>query len=91
MASRLHFHSICNENAGRLWKGIHLDTKFVIHNSLPEKEDFMSYLNKPFEELDVLDNFLINAIATDAEVGEAFCRKVPRIPRDTDGCQGRGI
>lgn len=36
----------------------------------------MSYMNKPFEELDVLDNFLINAIATDAHVGEAFCRKV---------------
>lgn len=36
----------------------------------------MSYSNKPFEELDVLDNFLINAIATDEEVGEAFCRKV---------------
>ena len=43
---------------------------------LPEKEDFMSYTNKPFEELDVLDNFLMNAIATDQEVGEAFCRKV---------------
>lgn len=25
----------------------------------------MSYLNKPLEELDVLDNFLMNAIATD--------------------------
>ena len=36
----------------------------------------MSYMNKPFEELDVLDNFLMNAIATDEEVGEAFCRKV---------------
>lgn len=36
----------------------------------------MSYLNKPFEELDVLDNFLMNALATDEEVGEAFCRKV---------------
>lgn len=36
----------------------------------------MSYPKKPLEELDVLDNFLINAIATDAEVGEAFCRKV---------------
>lgn len=36
----------------------------------------MSYLNKPFEELDVLDNFLMNAIATDQDVGEAFCRKV---------------
>lgn len=36
----------------------------------------MSYSNKPFEELDVLDNFLMNAIATDKDVGEAFCRKV---------------
>lgn len=36
----------------------------------------MSYISKPFEELDVLDNFLMNAIATDEEVGEAFCRKV---------------
>lgn len=36
----------------------------------------MSYLDKPLEKLDVLDNFLINAIATDDEVGEAFCRKV---------------
>lgn len=43
---------------------------------LPKKEDFMSYVNKPFEELDVLDNFLMNAIATDEEVGEAFCRKI---------------
>lgn len=30
---------------------------------LPEKEDFMSYTNKPFEELDVLDNFL-GAVST---------------------------
>ena len=36
----------------------------------------MSKLTKPFEELDVLDNFLMNAIATDEEIGEAFCRKV---------------
>ena len=36
----------------------------------------MSYSNKPFEELDVLDNFLMNAIAMNQEVGEAFCRKV---------------
>ena len=36
----------------------------------------MSYWDKPLEDLDVLDNFLINAIATDEEVGEAFCRKV---------------
>lgn len=67
-------HSI--ENAGRLLKKIHRNLRPVIHNSLPEKEDFMSYLSKPFEELDVLDNFLMNAITTDEEVGEAFCRKV---------------
>lgn len=36
----------------------------------------MSYSTKPFEELDVLDNFLMNAIATDQEIGEAFCRKL---------------
>ena len=36
----------------------------------------MCYTNKPFEELDVLDNFLMNAIATDQEVGEAFCKNV---------------
>ncbi|MBD5459360.1 MAG: hypothetical protein HDR26_00225 [Lachnospiraceae bacterium] len=35
-----------------------------------------SYYNKPFEELDVLDNFLMNAVAANSEVGEAFCRKV---------------
>lgn len=36
----------------------------------------MSYYNKPFEELDVLDNFLMNAVAANSEVGEAFFRKV---------------
>lgn len=36
----------------------------------------MGYMDKPFEELDVLDDFLINAIAADSEVGEAFCRKL---------------
>lgn len=35
----------------------------------------MSYTKKPFEELDVIDDFLMNAVATDPEVGEAFCRK----------------
>lgn len=34
----------------------------------------MSYTKKPFEELDVIDDFLMNAAATDQEVGEAFCR-----------------
>ena len=29
---------------------------------------------KKFEELDVIDDFLMNALASDAEVGESFCR-----------------
>ena len=36
----------------------------------------MNYTNKPFEELDVIDDFLMNLLATDPEVGEAFCRKM---------------
>ena len=36
----------------------------------------MGYTNKPFDELDVLDDFLINAIAADPQVGKAFCRKL---------------
>ena len=36
----------------------------------------MSSTNKTFEELDVIDDFLINAIATDPEVGEPFCRTI---------------
>lgn len=36
----------------------------------------MSYTNKPFEELDVIDDFLMNALATDPEVGEPFCRRI---------------
>lgn len=35
----------------------------------------MGYTKKPFEELDIIDDFLMNAVATDPEVGEAFCRK----------------
>lgn len=34
----------------------------------------MSYTKKTLEELDVLDDFLMNAVADDGEVGEAFCR-----------------
>jgi len=30
----------------------------------------MNYTIKPFEELDIIDDFLMNAIAADAEVGE---------------------
>lgn len=33
-------------------------------------------MTKKFEELNVLDDFLINAIASDPEVGEPFCRTV---------------
>lgn len=36
----------------------------------------MSYINKPFEELNVMDDFLMNAIAANAEVGEDFCRSL---------------
>lgn len=36
----------------------------------------MSYTNKPFEELDIIDDFLMNLLATDPEVGEDFCRKM---------------
>jgi hypothetical protein len=36
----------------------------------------MSYTKKTFEELDVMDDFLMNAVAADPEVGENFCRTV---------------
>ena len=36
----------------------------------------MSYTNKPFEELDVIDDFLLNLLATDPEVGVPFCRRL---------------
>ena len=36
----------------------------------------MPYTNKRFEELDVLDDFLISAIAAVPEIGEAFCRRI---------------
>ena len=34
----------------------------------------MSYTKRSFDELNVLDDFLMNAIASDPEVGSAFCR-----------------
>lgn len=34
----------------------------------------MNSTPKPFEELNVLDNFLFNAVTSDVEVGEDFCR-----------------
>ena len=36
----------------------------------------MSYTNKTLEELNVLDDFLMNAIVTTPVLGEAFCRSV---------------
>lgn len=34
----------------------------------------MSYITKPFEELDIMDDFLMSATADDEEVGEEFSR-----------------
>ena len=34
----------------------------------------MSYTKRSFDELNVLDDFLMNAIASDPEVGNSFCR-----------------
>lgn len=36
----------------------------------------MAYTKRSLEELNIMDDFLINALATDEEVGEAFCREV---------------
>lgn len=36
----------------------------------------MAYTKKKLEELNIMDDFLLNIIATDAEVGEDFCREV---------------
>lgn len=34
----------------------------------------MSYTIKPFEDLDIIDDFLMNAAACDDEVGEEFSK-----------------
>lgn len=36
----------------------------------------MSYTKKPLEELNVMDDFMISAVASDKEVGVPFCRRV---------------
>ena len=36
----------------------------------------MSYVSKPLEKLDLLDDFLINAVASDEHVGIPCCRKI---------------
>lgn len=33
-------------------------------------------MKKEFEQLNIIDNFLMNEIANDAEVGEAACREI---------------
>ena len=33
-------------------------------------------MKKPLEELDIIDDFLMNAVATDPEVGEEFCKTI---------------
>ena len=65
------FSQLIKQNVGRLLE-IRTLCCCAAHNILPEKEDLMSYMSKPFEELDILVNFLMNAIATDQEIGEAF-------------------
>ena len=44
--------------------------------TLPEWRLFMSYIAKPLEQLDLLDDFLINAVASDEHVGTQCCRKI---------------
>ena len=36
----------------------------------------MAYTKKPLEDLNVIDDFLMNRLASDQEVGEEFCRVV---------------
>ena len=36
----------------------------------------MAYTKKTLEELNVIDDFLMNSLASDKEVGEEFCRVV---------------
>lgn len=38
------------------------------------KKGFMSYTKRTFDELNLLDDFLLNAIASDPEIGNDFCR-----------------
>lgn len=41
-----------------------------------QERSSMSYTNKTLEELNVLDDFLMNAIVSTPEVGEVFCKTV---------------
>lgn len=47
-----------------------------LHCGAAQKGERMSYTNKTFEELCVIDDFLMSAVASDEEVGEPFCRTV---------------
>lgn len=37
----------------------------------------MAYTKRNLKELNIMDDFLVSAVATDEEVGEAFCREAP--------------
>lgn len=73
MAFRQHFTEITIKN---VWQSIERKIRlvFTVHNVLPKEGGHMGYTKKTLEELDVLDDFLMNAVADDREVGEAFCR-----------------
>lgn len=47
---------------------------YVPHFLFCRKRRNMSYNFRPLEELKVIDDFLMNAIANDPDVGEPFCR-----------------
>ncbi|MGN0155478.1 MAG: hypothetical protein ACI4A3_13585 [Lachnospiraceae bacterium] len=49
--------------------------KMVSVVCLPEGE-YMAYTKRKLEELNIMDDFLLNAIATDEEVGVPFCQEV---------------
>lgn len=36
----------------------------------------MAYTKRKLEELNIMDDFLMNAVATDEEVGVPFCREI---------------
>lgn len=36
----------------------------------------MAYTKRSLEELNIMDDFLLNAVTTDEEVGEPFCREI---------------
>ena len=51
----------------------------------------MMYISKPFEDLDIIDDFLMNALASDPEVRDEFCRTIydiePHKQKNLDLCK----